>query len=56
MRSQSPRFGSRCFVLCILTTWATAVATHEVAIPSVRVSVFRPDIREMSVKYGRLPF
>ena len=39
--SQSPRFGSRCFVLTAKVDGGTVVA-FRVAIPSVRVSVFRP--------------
>ena len=45
--SQSPRFGSRCFVLRIRGL-RVPPAQGSVAIPSVRVSVFRPAVLKVS--------
>ena len=42
--SQSPRFGSRCFVRG-LREFRLPRQTQQVAIPSVRVSVFRQGLR-----------
>ena len=46
IQSQSPRFGSRCFVTHDEVLQSLLHKTRHVAIPSVRVSVFRPKVED----------
>ena len=50
--SQSPRFGSRCFVVDSRAVPIPSARTLDVAIPSVRVSVFRPNRGDCDLAIG----